>query len=97
MNADEIGECIAVVNDWMGLQFSESQMSELLNKNPQIYAEILDWGVFDTCVRESLMSAVGVDLIGRKCPVFADGEAAGNSFYDDIKVAAGARGIAIVG
>lgn len=92
----QISECVTVVNDWMGVLFSESQMSDLLKKNPMVCVEILKWGVFDTCVRESLMSAVGVDLVGRKCPTFSDGEDISCEFYDELKVAASARGIVVV-
>lgn len=93
---EDIRDCITVINDWMGLRFSEKQMRDLLEKNPKICAEIFELGAFDTCCRENLMSAVGKYLVGRKCPIGADGEEVSAKFYKDIEKAAIKLGIKVI-
>jgi hypothetical protein len=85
-----------IIHDWMGLDFTEEQIIALMKKERDILLEIAEFGVFDTCVRESLMSSIAMRLTGRKMPTYGDGEEAGKQFFKELGEKAKAAGIKVV-
>lgn len=96
LEPDDIQDIHNMIQDWMGLDFTEEQIRTLMKNEQSILFEMAEFGVSDTCVRESLMRAIAIRLTGRETPTYGDGEEAGKQFFKELEEKAKAAGIKVV-
>jgi hypothetical protein len=83
-----------VFSDAIGATVPPSAIDELLDGRFELIGQILEWGANDTVVRETLVSLMTIELVGRGCPTYGDVQAGfdAEAFYEAVTVAVQARG-----
>lgn len=71
------------VLDWLGIDLTESQVSEILN-DPKIQGEFKKWGL-DTCTREMIGNFLAERICGMPWPCFRDSESTKEAFWNRLK------------
>lgn len=89
------GQLLQFIEEQSSISLSEGQLGELLGADAALIADVLEWGVDDTEVGGRVASKLSGFLLGRDWPTFGGQENVIN-FLDDLRVAAAARGIAVM-
>lgn len=84
------------VTDTTGIRFTDDYLKRVLDSNPSLAGEVIEFGASDTVVGESAVDAVAQDLLGRDWPLSAEmGEEEFEGFIERFKSAANQRGAGV--
>jgi hypothetical protein len=81
-----------VFNDYFGLGLSKEQVGEFLKRNPDVCAEIAEFGAFDTETRSKIADSLCAELGVRSWPINQEGDEVYAKFKVQLALAAHLKG-----
>ena len=79
----DVKDILDEIDDWYGVRVTPSILKKILNKNKRLLGDISEYESYglDTALREDIVNALALDLIGEEWPIYSDSQKKRTAFF----------------